>query len=106
MKLKAVCCALFALGFNMFLQGGSVLWENGKSDYQIVLPEKYDNPKTRDYLLMAARRLQSAVRQSSGSVELPVVYESKASQEKPGIYIGDTAKITCAGIHSGAIQRF
>ena len=106
MKLKAVCCALFALGFNMFLQGGSVLWENGKSDYQIVLPEKYDNPKTRDYLLMAARRLQSAVRQSSGSVELPVVYESKASQEKPGIYIGDTAKIRALGFTPAQFKGF
>ena len=62
MKLKAVCCALFALGFNMFLQGGSVLWENGKSDYQIVLPEKYDNPKIPNLQSIASLRVRGFIR--------------------------------------------
>ncbi len=62
------------------------------SNYQIVLPDRYDNPGTEKYLLQAATRLQSAIQETCG-YKLPICRESTVKPEKPGIFIGNTAKL-------------
>ena len=66
-----------------------VLGEQGKSDYQIVLPDQYPSPSVGDSLQQTARLMQTAF-QASG-LELVVVLESKRDQSKPAIFLGDTS---------------
>lgn len=75
------------------------LAENGRSDYQIVVPNK--RPPVTDY---AAKELQHFLREISG-VELPIVTENKAGSG-PAILLGkcrrvknvDTSKLKADGV--------
>ncbi len=58
--------------------------DNGMSEYQIVLA---DSPKSNESI--AAEELQLFIKRSSGAV-LPIVSESKVSQNTPMISIGET----------------
>lgn len=73
------------------------LVENGRSDYQIVIP---NNPGDNGYwrlIEQSARRLRECVRAASGA-ELPIREESMATVSQPGIYIGHTRKAASVGL--------
>lgn len=62
---------------------------DGKSDYQIVLPEKTLDPIIDRALAKAADVMREMFHANGCAV--PVVKESQANKQQPGIYLGDTA---------------
>lgn len=65
-----------------------VLAREGKSDYQIVVPESSSGPSVSAGLQQAARLLQVAFK--ANGAEVPVVVESQRDPAKPSIWLGDT----------------
>jgi hypothetical protein len=65
-----------------------VLLSDGKSDYQIVVPDKLETQALTDGLAQTARLLQTAF-QANG-VEVVVVVESQRDVSKPGLLLGNT----------------
>jgi hypothetical protein len=86
-----------------------VLAANGKSDYQIVIPDKAATPALEEALRQTARLVQAAFR--ANGAELPVTTEAKRDPARPALYLGDTAflrqqKIDLAGLRGwGYVQR-
>jgi len=69
--------------------GCAELVVNGKSNYEIVVPDSPDNPPAATFINLAAELIKNCLKESSG-VELPVVKESGHDSSKPGIFIGST----------------
>jgi len=63
-----------------------VLAENGKSNYQIVIPDKSADEVVDNWLLMTAKLIQAAFEKNGFRIE--VVKESMKAYDKPGIYLG------------------
>ena len=78
-----------------------VLAANGKSDYQIVVPDASPSPEIGQWLEQTARLIQDAF-QANGC-EVSVAPEGKRDPAKPGIYLGDTA---FARAHGVTVQTF
>ncbi len=100
MILKLRNLAFFCI-FGVFSLSASdkvTIVENSKSDYQIVIPDKDKNPLLGYFWEQSATLLKNCIFESTGA-SLPVSEESKAIKAKPGIYIGDTAKASEAGIN-------
>lgn len=70
--------------------------ENKRSDYQIVLPDKGGDAVIEKAISESANVLQKMF--ESNGCEVPVIGESRASREKPGIYLGDTIAAKTAGL--------
>jgi tetratricopeptide (TPR) repeat protein len=79
-----------------------VLAEKGKSDYQIVVPDKYPTPGIGEDMKQVARLLQTAFK-ANGS-DLPIVAESALAPAKPGIFLGDTAFARSKGINASQLK--
>lgn len=75
-----------------------VLSANGKSDYQIVLPDKGPNAIIERALADVADTMREMFRANGCAV--PVVKEAQADTQKPGIYLGDTAAARAAGVEA------
>ncbi len=73
-----------------------VLAANGRSDYQIVVPDQYPSPAIGECLSQTARLLQTAFK--ANGVEVPVVPEGHRDPTKPAICLGDTAMARAAGV--------
>jgi len=67
-----------------------IIVKDGKSDYQIVIPDKYADKNVEKFLESGAKLLQRCVKDASGA-ELPIVKEDAADKNKPSIFIGNTA---------------
>lgn len=78
-----------------------VLAANGKSDYQIVVPDASPSPEIGQWLEQTARLIQDAF-QANGC-KLSIAPEGKRDPAKPGIYLGDTA---LARAHGVTVQAF
>lgn len=65
-----------------------VLATEGKSDYQIVVPDTAPTPALADGLQQTARLLQAAFQ--AHSFTLPIVSEARRDDAKPAIFLGDT----------------
>ncbi|WP_395742168.1 DUF4838 domain-containing protein [Prosthecobacter sp.] len=65
-----------------------VLLDAGRSDYQIVIPDKAETPVLADCLAQTARLLQVAF-QANGA-EVRVVSESERDAAKPALLLGNT----------------
>lgn len=65
-----------------------IIAENGKSDYQIVIPDKSKEEIVDNWLLMAAKLTQAAFEKNGFKIE--IVKECAKAQDKPGIYLGAT----------------
>ncbi len=65
-----------------------VLAENGKSDYQIVIPDKAADEVVDQWLAATVQLMQTAFQKNG--FEVPVVRESAKSADHPGIYLGAT----------------
>ena len=77
----------------------------GKSDYQIVIPDKAKNPLFSYFWEQSATLLKNCIQESTGAA-LPVLEESKAIKTKPGIYIGDTIKASASGINAETLAAW
>lgn len=73
-----------------------VLAREGRTDYQVVLPDAASSPAIGEALQQAARLVQTAF-QANG-VDLPVVSETRRDPARPGIFLGDTAFARAQGI--------
>ena len=65
-----------------------VIAENGKCDYQIVVPDKSESEIVDQWLLMTARLMETAFEKNG--FEIDVVKESEKAKDKPGVYLGAT----------------
>ena len=79
--------------------------EQGKSDWQIVVPDKSDHKLTEKYLMEAALALQEAFLEGAG-VKLPVLKESQQLPGKPAFHIGSTREAAKAGIACDSFRDF
>ena len=79
-----------------------VLAADGKSDYQIVVPDASPSPALADGLQQTARLLQTAF-QANGFA-LPIVSEAKRDATKPAIFLGDTAFARSKGVEVAKIK--
>lgn len=66
-----------------------VLLQDGKSAYQIVVPETAASPAISTALVQTARLLQTAFK--ANGADLAIVSEAKRDATKPAIFLGDTA---------------
>ena len=66
-----------------------VLLRDGKSDYQIVVPDKHQTPAVADGVNQTARLVQTAFK--ANGADVPVVVEKDRDSAKPAIYVGNTA---------------
>lgn len=79
--------------------------KDGKSSFQIVLPDQYDNAGTEAHLQTAAKCLQKEFQAASG-VLLPIRKESSMEPDRPAIFIGNTAMTRKAGYDPASFQDF
>ncbi|MDB4459105.1 DUF4838 domain-containing protein [bacterium] len=85
-KLLPLC--LIALGSVTAYAADLVIAENGKCDYQIVIPDKGKDSIVDHWLLMTAKLTQTAFEKNGFAVV--VVEEGAKAKEKPCIYLGAT----------------
>jgi hypothetical protein len=82
----------FAVGLMLTASGARaadlVLAEGGKTDYQIVIPDKGRDEIVDHWLLMSAKLMQTAFETNGCRIE--VVKEGAKAKDKPGIYLGAT----------------
>ena len=81
--------AVFGVSVSAAAAAELVLAAEGKSDYQIVLPDAAPTPALADGLQQTARLLQTAFQ--ANSFTLPIVSEAKRDATKPAIFLGNTA---------------
>ena len=79
-----------------------VLAADGKSDYQIVVPDAAPSPAIAESLTQTARLAQTAFK--ANGFETPVVAEAKRDPAKPGIYLGDTALARDRGVEVALLK--
>jgi hypothetical protein len=101
-----LCSALIGL---VFVSPGAhaadlTLAADGKSDYQIVLPDTSPSPEIGECLNQVARLVQAAFK--ANGAELPITTEGKRDAAKPGIYLGDTALARANGVDVAQIKRW
>ena len=75
---------------------------NGRSDYQIVVPDASPTPGIGLCLAQVARLVQTAFK--ANGFDVPVVREGKRDPARPGIYLGDTAFARSKGIDVARIE--
>ncbi len=80
-----------------------VLSENTSSNYQIILPDQYDQRSTEAHLQTAAKALQEEFQAATG-VLLPIAKESAAAAGQPGLYLGDCQATRAAGFEPAAFK--
>jgi len=86
-----------------------VLAAEGRSEYQIVVPDRYPDPAIGECLAQTARLLQAAF--EANGIAVPVVPEGRRDPAKPAICLGDTAAARAAGVQPptldgwGYVQR-
>ena len=79
-----------------------VLAAEGKSDYQIVLPDAAPSRGVGECLAQTARLLQTAF--EANGFDVPIVAEGKRDPAKPGIYLGDTAFARAQGVEVAQLK--
>lgn len=79
-----------------------ILAADGKSDYQIILPDQSLSPAISASLLQTARLIQTAFK--SNGVDIEVLSESKKIKDKAGLYLGNTAFARKNGIDTGKFK--
>jgi len=78
-----------------------VLAAGGKSDYQIILPDKTLDPAIDLALAEAADTMREMFQ--AGGCTLPVAKEAQADRKRPGIFLGDTAAARAAGLRASEL---
>lgn len=79
-----------------------VILADGKSEYQIVLPDQSPNADIANSLKQTARLLQTALLANGADVQ--VTAEAQRDPAKPGIYLGATALALSNGIEPAKLM--
>ena len=79
-NLLGACCFVAAADV--------VLLRDGKSDYQIVVPDKHETPAVAEGVNQTARLVQTAFK--ANGADVAVVVEKDRDAAKPAIYLGNT----------------
>lgn len=87
--LVALAASFAAMGAAADTGKTLVLAENGKSKYEIVLPDKFPDDVVAQCLRQTARLVQTAFHEANGA-ELSIATESERDKGKPAIFLGDT----------------
>lgn len=77
--------------------------KDGKSDYQIILPEKFADKNIEKFLKDTAALMQQSFKEGAGAA-VPIVQENAADKKKPGIFIGNTEFAKTQGIDVSKFQ--
>ena len=80
-----------------------VLLHEGKSNYQIVVPDSAETELLTECLNQTARLVQTAF--AANGAEVPVVRESDRDPEKPALFLGNTEFGTVDPIHRIVAER-
>ncbi len=100
---RAISLLLALLAFSVATHAAElVLAADGKSDYQIVVPDVAPTPALADGLQQTARLLQTAF-QANGFT-LPIVAEAKRDAVKPAIFLGNTAFARQHGVDTAKLK--
>ena len=78
------------------------LLSEGKSDYQIVVPDKLPTPALTECLNQTARLVQTAFKANGTQVNL--VTESQRDSAKPAIYLGNTTFAQQHGVDMAKLE--
>ena len=81
---------------------GLVLAAEGRSDYQIVLPDAAPSLSVGECLNQVARLVQTAFK--ANGADVPVVAEGKRDAAKPGIYLSSTAFARAKGVEFAKLK--
>lgn len=73
-----------------------VLAADGRSEYQIIVPDNPPAKSVGDCLAQVARLVQTAFK--ANGCDVPVVPEAQRDVARPGIYLGDTAFARARGV--------
>ena len=73
--------------------------KNGRSAWQIVVPDPAGNKALDDYVALGGRVIRTAVKKASG-VTLSLVTESRKKEGVPAIYVGNTRALAKTGLSS------
>jgi len=103
-RLLLLFLALLLLSGRSLHAADLVLAQEGKTDYQIVIPDQLATPALTDSLRQIGRLVQTAF-QANG-VETAVVTESQRDKSKPGIYLGNTAFAKANGVDVAKIRNW
>ncbi|MFC1454119.1 hypothetical protein ACFLQL_02960, partial [Verrucomicrobiota bacterium] len=87
---KVVCCSLLSLAALTCFAGELIIAESNQCNYQIVVSDKSTNSIIKKTLANAGDVMREMFK-ANGWTNVPVVNESQADKDKPGIYLGDTA---------------
>jgi tetratricopeptide (TPR) repeat protein len=85
-----------SLGTAAAASGHLVLAANGKSEYQIILPDSFPNSNIGAWLNHTAQLIRDAF--LTNGFDVPVVAEGKRDNAKPGIYLGGTEFARANGV--------
>jgi hypothetical protein len=89
MKLTLVLLVALLLTSHASTRGADItLLNEGKSDYQIVLPDKQETPELTECLNQTARLMQTAF--IANGVAVSVVAEAQRDTTKPALLLGNT----------------
>jgi len=101
-----VSCAAFAALIALAVPASSaaelILARDGKSDYQIVVPDASPSPEVGECLIQTARLVQTAFK--ANGVDLPVVPEAKRDPARPCLYLGNTAFARANRVEVGQLE--
>ena len=102
--ISASACRLADAGQE---QNHLAIVKNGKSNYQIILPDQ--KPRPSDYtgrnLMECAELLRNCILEGTGA-ELAIVPEGKADPRKPGIYLGNTVFARNSGVRLSSMKQW
>ncbi len=88
-RIVTFCLLPSCLSFlTVFYPAKSFLLQSGKSDYQVVVPDKYASDGVSASIFQTARLIQTTF--AANGAEIPITPESKLDPKKPGIYLGNT----------------
>lgn len=97
-KVLSVLVSALAAGFALrpHADAALVLISQGKSDYQIVLPDHPPTPQIGECLAQTGRLVAAAF--AANGAEIEVVTEARRNREKPALYLGNTEFARMRGV--------
>ena len=101
MKIRLSLLAFASLCFTASAADLTLL-SDGKSSYQIVVPDNLPTPALTESVNQTARLIQTAFK--ANGAEVPVMTESKRDATKPSIYVGSTEFAKKQGIDTSALK--
>ena len=96
---------LLAAGCVSTHKNNTALRIDSGSKYQIVLPDRWNNPGLSGYCRQAAGMLQRAIKEGVGA-DVPIVTESQKQNAVKGIFLGNTQALKKLGEDISGMAEF